>query len=58
MDYNAILGLRNEARHKLSDHLPATLGQASRISGISPSDISVVMVQMKRGPKIKEPETL
>ena len=51
MDYNAILGLRNEARTKLSDHLPATLGQASRISGISPSDISLVMVHMKRGPK-------
>ena len=51
MDYNAILGLRNEARHKLSDHLPATLGQAARISGISPSDISLVMVYMKRGPK-------
>jgi tRNA uridine 5-carboxymethylaminomethyl modification enzyme len=51
MDYNAILGLRNEARHKLSDHLPATLGQASRISGVSPSDISLVMVHMKRGPK-------
>jgi len=57
MDYNAILGLRNEARHKLSDHLPATLGQASRISGISPSDISLVMVHMKRGPKGAGAET-
>ena len=57
MDYNAILGLRNEARHKLSDHLPATLGQASRISGISPSDISLVMVYMKRGPKGIDAET-
>ena len=57
MDYNAILGLRNEARTKLSDHLPATLGQASRISGISPSDISLVMVYMKRGPKGTDAET-
>jgi tRNA uridine 5-carboxymethylaminomethyl modification enzyme len=57
MDYNAILGLRNEARTKLSDHLPATLGQASRISGISPSDISLVMVHMKRGPKGTDAET-
>jgi len=51
LDYSAITGLRNEARQKLSDHQPATLGQASRISGISPSDISLVMVHMKRGPE-------
>jgi tRNA uridine 5-carboxymethylaminomethyl modification enzyme len=51
VDYNAISGLRNEARHKLGDHLPSTLGQASRISGISPSDISLVMVHLRRGPK-------
>jgi len=56
LDYSAIVGLRNEARQKLSDHLPATLGQASRISGISPSDLSLVMVHMKRGPKSAEPE--
>ena len=57
MDYNAILGLRNEARTKLSDHLPATLGQASRISGISPTDISLVRVHLKRGPKGTDAET-
>ena len=51
LDYAGITGLRNEARQKLIDHQPATLGQASRISGISPSDISLVMVHMKRGPK-------
>ena len=51
LDYAGIVGLRNEARQKLLDHQPATLGQASRISGISPSDISNVMVHMKRGPK-------
>ena len=49
LDYKAIKGLRNEARQKLIDHLPATLGQASRISGISPSDVSLIMVHMKRG---------
>ena len=54
LDYSAIVGLRNEARQKLSDHLPATLGQASRISGISPSDLSLVMVHMKRGPGLDE----
>ena len=51
LDYAGIMGLRNEARQKLIDHQPATLGQASRISGISPSDISLVMVHMKRGRK-------
>ena len=51
LDYAGIVGLRNEARQKLIDHQPATLGQASRISGVSPSDISLVMVYMKRGPK-------
>jgi tRNA uridine 5-carboxymethylaminomethyl modification enzyme len=49
MDYAVIKGLRNESRQKLMDHLPSTLGQASRISGISPSDISLIMVHMKRG---------
>ena len=49
LDYSAIPGLRNESRQKLQDHLPATLGQASRISGISLSDVSLVMVHMKRG---------
>ena len=49
MDYAIIKGLRNESRQKLMDHLPSTLGQASRISGISPSDISLIMVHMKRG---------
>ena len=49
MDYAIIKGLRNESRQKLIDHLPSTLGQASRISGISPSDVSLIMVHMKRG---------
>ena len=51
LEYESISGLRNESRQKLLDHRPATLGQASRISGISPSDVSLIMVQMKRGPK-------
>lgn len=50
MDYADISGLRNESRQKLIEHRPATLGQASRISGISPSDVSLIMVHMKRGP--------
>ena len=51
LEYENISGLRNESRQKLADHRPATLGQASRISGISPSDVSLIMVQMKRGPE-------
>ena len=50
LEYGSISGLRNESRQKLLDHRPATLGQASRISGISPSDVSLIMVHMKRGP--------
>ena len=51
LEYKNIPGLRNESRQKLTDHRPATLGQASRISGISPADVSLIMVQMKRGQK-------
>lgn len=51
MDYNQVPSLRNEARQKLSKIRPTTLGQASRISGISPADVSLVMVCMKRGPR-------
>ncbi len=51
LDYATLRNLRPEARQKLTTVRPATLGQASRISGVSPADISVVMVAMKRGPK-------
>jgi len=44
-----IKGLRTEARLKLDQIRPATLGQASRISGVSPADLAIVMVWMKRG---------
>jgi tRNA uridine 5-carboxymethylaminomethyl modification enzyme len=57
LDYSAIPGLRNEAKFKLGKIQPATVGQASRISGVSPSDISLVLVWIKRGghlaPEIK-----
>ena len=52
IDYNAIHGLRLEARQKLSDIKPKSLGQASRITGVSPADISVLIIyleQKKRG---------
>jgi len=41
--------LRTEARQKLMKIRPATLGQASRISGVSPADIGILMVWLKRG---------
>ncbi len=44
IEYEAISGLRLEARAKLADIRPANLGQASRISGVSPADISVLLV--------------
>ncbi len=47
LDYSAIPELRGEAKEKLSAIRPASLGQASRISGISPADIAVVMVYME-----------
>ena len=48
MNYDRIAGLRNEARQKFGEIQPSTLGQASRISGISPADISLLMVHMKQ----------
>jgi tRNA uridine 5-carboxymethylaminomethyl modification enzyme len=48
IDYNKIQSLSSEAVEKLSTIRPATLGQASRISGVSPSDVSVLMVYVGR----------
>jgi tRNA uridine 5-carboxymethylaminomethyl modification enzyme len=47
-DYKKIQALGNEAREKLSKIKPSTLGQASRISGINPSDVQILMVYMGR----------
>jgi len=47
-DYATVPSLRNEARQKLTKIRPATLGQASRISGVSPADISILTVWLKR----------
>lgn len=47
-DYNTVLSLSTEARQKLTKIKPLTLGQASRISGVSPSDISVLLVLLGR----------
>ena len=47
IDYNAINGLRLEARQKLSAIRPLNLGQASRVSGVSPADLAVLMVYLE-----------
>ena len=47
-DYSAVPSLRNEARQKFIQIRPGTLGQAARISGVSPADISILMVWLKR----------
>ena len=51
LDYNDISSLRLEARQKLIAHRPVSVGQASRISGVSPADISVLLIYLehKRG---------
>jgi tRNA uridine 5-carboxymethylaminomethyl modification enzyme len=48
-DYSLVPSLRTEARVKLQKIRPHTLGQASRISGVSPSDVAILMVWLKRG---------
>jgi tRNA uridine 5-carboxymethylaminomethyl modification enzyme len=48
-DYASVASLRTEARIKLDRIRPATVGQASRISGVTPADLSLVMVWLKRG---------
>jgi len=49
IDYARVVGLRNEARQKLSKFTPRSLGQALRISGITPADVTVLAIHLDRG---------
>jgi tRNA uridine 5-carboxymethylaminomethyl modification enzyme len=48
LDYAAVRGLSHEARQKLEQHRPATLGQAARIPGLTPAAISILLIHLKR----------
>ncbi len=48
MDYSQVVGLSKEVQQKLGKHRPETLGQASRISGITPAAIGLLLVHLKR----------
>ncbi len=49
IDYRLVKGLSNEVQQKLNQHKPETIGQASRISGVTPAAISLLLVHLKRG---------
>ena len=48
LDYAGVRGLSNEVRQKLTQHRPATLGQAARIPGLTPAAISILLIHLKR----------
>ncbi len=54
IDYKVVKGLSNEVQQKLNQHKPETIGQASRISGVTPAAISLLLVHLKRGFGIAE----
>ena len=49
LDYLAVPALSIEVRQKLNKHRPETLGQASRVSGVTPAAISLLLIHLKRG---------
>ena len=52
-DYSRVTGLRKEACEKLSQIRPLTVGQASRISGVNPADITVLLVGLKKAARLQ-----
>jgi tRNA uridine 5-carboxymethylaminomethyl modification enzyme len=51
VDYASVTGLRNEARAKLAQFTPRSLGQALRISGITPADVTLLAIHVEKQPK-------
>ena len=49
IDYSKVKGLYAEVQQKLNQHKPETVGQASRISGVTPAAVALLMVHLKRG---------
>ena len=49
LDYDAVRALSFEVRQKLAQHRPRTLGQASRVPGVTPAAISLLLVHLKKG---------
>jgi len=49
IDYDAIFGLANEARQNLKEVRPLSVAQASRISGVNPADVSILLVYLEQG---------
>jgi tRNA uridine 5-carboxymethylaminomethyl modification enzyme len=55
-DYHAITALKTEARHRLTAAKPTTLGQAARLQGVTPADIALLGIMLKRGSAEAESE--
>ena len=54
IDYDLVANLRDEAREKLANIRPLSIGQAGRISGVSPADVSVLMIYLEQQKRIEE----
>lgn len=57
LDYRQVRGLSTEVQQKLNHHRPQTIGQAGRISGITPAAISLLLVHLKRGFRAPDKKT-
>jgi len=51
-DYSRVVGLSNEAREKLIRFRPINVGQASRIHGVNPTDISILLIHLERATRL------